>query len=73
MQREIVESSFIKSIGYDEALMVLQIEFKEGDVRDYKGVSKELYERFMKSESKGKFYLKNIRKKFVYEQNFSAG
>jgi hypothetical protein len=67
MQRQIIESSLIQSIGYDEARQVLQIEFKRGEVRDYKNIPKQLHHQFITAESKGKFYLKHIREKFNYD------
>jgi hypothetical protein len=68
MQREMVDSSLIKSIGYDEEIGVLQVEFTEGQIRDYKNVSAELYKQFLTASSKGRFYLKHIRKKFDFNQ-----
>jgi hypothetical protein len=68
MEREIVDSSLIKSIGYDEEIQVLQVEFKEGHIRDYKKVPPEFYKEFLTAASKGKFYLNHIRKKFDFNQ-----
>ena len=69
MERKIIESSLIRSIGYDDELQVLQIEFKEGHVRDYKNISAQVYHQLMHAQSKGKFYLKHIRGKFSYNNS----
>ena len=50
-----VESSCIKSIGYDEEKSELFVEFKSGQIYKYPNCSKTLYENFMNSSSKGRF------------------
>ena len=57
-----VKSSNISSIGWNKN--ILRVEFNKGGVWDYSGVSKEIYEDFLNSESKGKFFLQKIRNKF---------
>lgn len=71
-----VDSSNIEAIGLIESqqislttgpVSVLRILFKNGRLYDYYGVTKELYNDFLESESKGSFFHKNINKKFKYE------
>lgn len=50
-----VESSCIKSIGYDEEKSELFVEFISGKIYKYPNCSKTLYENFMNSSSKGRF------------------
>lgn len=50
-----VESSCIKSIGYDEEQSELFVEFTSGKIYKYPNCSKTLYENFMNSSSKGRF------------------
>ena len=62
MNRTLVESSNIKSIGYEND--ILEIEFFPASVYQYTDVSKDLYESMMKAPSKGKFFHAFIRPKF---------
>ena len=63
MEREPVASSNIRSIGYDEASSMLEVEFNSGFVYQYYNVPPITYEQMMQSESKTKFltaYVKPI-------------
>ena len=64
MKRTSVNSSSIASIGYDEAVSLLEIEFKKGTVYQYANVPKSLFDALMKATSKGRFFDQNIREKF---------
>ena len=61
MERVAVESSNILSVGYDEALSVLEVEFKGGSVYQYSGVPKEIAMGLIEAESPGKYFAENIR------------
>jgi hypothetical protein len=50
-----IESSCINSIGYDETNRELYVEFKNGNTYIYPNVSKDMYEKFLNSPSKGRF------------------
>jgi len=58
-----VNSSAFSFIDYDEATSTLTISFKSGDY-DYKNFPKSLYEDFLASSSKGRFYNTYIKDKF---------
>jgi hypothetical protein len=65
MIREPLRSSSLKSAGYDEGRMTLEIEFlKTGDVYRYLNVPVEIYTDFLNAESQGRFYVKYIRDAF---------
>ena len=64
MERTRVSSSNIRSIGYDVQDETLEVEFGNGGIYQYFGVSQQLYERFMAASSKGKFFSAHIRDKF---------
>ncbi|GAA4897825.1 KTSC domain-containing protein [Flaviramulus aquimarinus] len=66
MERKKVSSSNLKSIGY--LLGILEIEFKNNTVYQFKSVPKNIHNRLMKSSSKGTFFSKNIKEKFTYSQ-----
>lgn len=55
MQRTIVSSSNIRSIGYEATTSILEVEFSSGDIYRYYGVPQHLYEQFIASASPGAF------------------
>jgi len=64
MKRKLVESSStIKSVGFDEWLGLLEVEFKgkKKSVYQYKGVSAEVHEKWLKESYGGKYFHANIR------------
>jgi hypothetical protein len=64
MNRVDVKSSSIRSIGYDEPASKLEVEFHARSVYQYAGVPKALYEQFMATPSKGRFFDQRIKEKF---------
>lgn len=62
MQRIAVESSNLKSIGYDDESEVLEIEFNSGGVYQYFAVPNTIYHGLMNAESHGKYFDVNIKK-----------
>ena len=68
MDRRNVASSSIKSVGYDVATAVLEVEFhKYGTFRYYK-VPEFLYQGLMIASSKGAFFNSRIREHFESEE-----
>lgn len=61
MRRLGVESSAIRSVGYDDALALLEIEFTSGDVYRYHAVAPSVHRALMDAESKGRFFVSHIR------------
>lgn len=61
MERHPIQSTQIKSVGYDEKTSTLEIEFHRGKIYQYHPITKEGYEAMMKAESPGKFFHANIR------------
>jgi hypothetical protein len=60
-----VESSFIAKAGYDAATQVLSIQMaNSSDVYSYQSVPQSLYDAFLAADSKGAFYVENIKGKF---------
>lgn len=65
MERTPIKSGSIVSAGFDAEARVLEIEFRAGDVYEYRGnVSDFLFRRFLASPSKGKFFHDEIDGKF---------
>ena len=66
MKRQSVESSNLKSVGYDEFLLVLEIEFKSGAVYRYYGVPSEVHDELINAESVGKYFNANVKSKYSF-------
>ena len=64
MRRMPVESSAISSVGYDAGSQTLEVEFQSGSVYDYREVPREVYESFLASSSKGRFFARRIRSRY---------
>jgi len=67
MNRVAVNSSTIVSIGYDPALKILEVEFKQG-MYQYSYVPEKTYLAFMQAPSKGAFLEANIKGIFPYKR-----
>jgi hypothetical protein len=61
MRRLGVESSAIRSVGYDADLAVLEVEFTSGDVYRYHAVPRSVHRALMDAESKGRYFVAHIR------------
>jgi citrate synthase len=61
MMRQNVVSSELRSVGYDERSIVLEVEFQSGGIYRYFGVPRELYLSLMSAGSKGRFFNMWIR------------
>jgi len=68
MQRQQVESSVIKSVGYDPALHTLEIEVKSGRVYRYDEVEEKTFKEMMDAKSMGRYFNANIRDKYRGER-----
>jgi hypothetical protein len=55
MEREIVDSSTVLSVGYEPTSGTLEVEFKNGGIYQYYNVPEPIYQSLMTSDSKGKF------------------
>lgn len=56
-----VRSTMASAMGYDKQRKILQIEFNSGSVYQYADVEMETWQRFLDSDSKGKFFNKEIK------------
>ena len=63
MQRQVVSSSNIHSIGYENG--TLEIEFNTGNIYQYKGVPRNLYTGLMTADSHGKYFAQYIKNSFT--------
>jgi hypothetical protein len=63
MKRETVASSNVRSIGYDDAGQILEVEYTSG-VYHYEKVPRAIFDELMAAESKGKF-LAHVKKAYL--------
>jgi len=68
MQRLPVESSDVVAIGYEPAERLLEIEFKEGRVYHYFEVEPDVYQRFLRADSFGQYFLSFINGHYRYKR-----
>jgi hypothetical protein len=65
VERKRVNSSKIKSVGYDERAQVLEIEFSTGQVLQYLRVSHETYRRLMAAPNPAAYHEDNIAEDYT--------
>lgn len=68
MEREYVESTMIRSYGFDSSTSTLEVEFNSGAIWQYYDVSESLYYEMTSSSSCGKFFNANIRGQYSESQ-----
>ncbi len=68
IDREPVKSSNLVSVGYDQDLKVLEIEFKGGGIYQYEKVPKRVHLALLAAPSKGKFFHRRIKPKYVFSK-----
>lgn len=68
MERQPVRSSVIRSVAYDEAAAVLEVEFPDGDVYRYFEFPEFLHRGLMLAASKGQFFNTRINGRYRFER-----
>lgn len=68
MDRIPVSSSNIRSIGYDEANQILEVEFHHGLVYHYHNVPVTIYQALMSAPSKGQFLNQHVKSVYRYSR-----
>jgi hypothetical protein len=56
MERKRVNASKIRAVGYDPKSQVLEVEFSDGKLLAYRGVSPEVHRQFMAAPSPTSFF-----------------
>jgi hypothetical protein len=64
MERKKVNSSKVRSVGYDERSHLLEVELNDGSVYQYTGVSPEVHRRFISAPSLVSYYQDKIEEEF---------
>jgi lysyl-tRNA synthetase class 2 len=62
LELRITDSKCISGFRYDKTKKILRVDFCHGGYYDYADIDEGLVRRWMKAESKGKFFNKEIRK-----------
>ncbi|MEO8004163.1 MAG: KTSC domain-containing protein [Betaproteobacteria bacterium] len=65
MERRKVSSGTIRSIGFDERSRVLEVEFSDGKVVQYSGVSAEIHRRLVNAPSIVSYFRDNVEESFT--------
>ncbi|HSX17188.1 MAG TPA: KTSC domain-containing protein [Patescibacteria group bacterium] len=68
MDRILVNSSNLITVGYDAASKMLEVEFQSGKVYQYMNVPESLYQDLMTSTSKGQFFHDNIMNQYDFTE-----
>ena len=68
MKRQAVNSSQIKSVGYDAASKVLEIEFHPGSVYQYEDVPQDLADSLVRADSVGHFFGQHVKGVFTHRK-----
>jgi len=64
MERKRINSSKIRSAGYDPKSQTLELEFSDGKLVQYRGVSPEVYRQFAAAPSPVSFFEDKIDESF---------
>ena len=68
MNRQLVTSSNLYAVGYDETDGTLQVEFHNGSIYEYYNVPDSDYQGLLDASSKGKYFYANIRNTYQDRQ-----
>jgi hypothetical protein len=68
MDREFVQSTNLRSVGYDAGDMILEIEFRSGGIYQYSNVPPEIYEALMLEPSKGRYFDRHIKERYRFRR-----
>ncbi len=66
--RQNVQSSNLRSIGYDQSTEVLEIEFHSGSIYQYFNVAESVYLALRNAASKGNYFHSHIREHYRYKR-----
>ena len=61
------ESKLLAASAYDEGRHILYLRFRSGEVYRYFEFPEEQFRELLDAESRGRYFLNNIRNRFPYE------
>jgi hypothetical protein len=65
MKRTPLRAGKLKSAGFDDASRIMEIEFANGDVYEYKGVSPEVFRQLINTPSPASFFEDKIEEAYA--------
>ena len=65
MERKRINSGALRSVGYDPARNLLEVELATGEIVEYAAVGREIARRLMESQSAWSYYRDNIEDEFT--------
>jgi hypothetical protein len=68
MQRQSIQSSDLRSVGYDSANQTLEIEFNSNGIYQYYGVPASVYQGLMGAASHGQYFHAHIKDIYRYSK-----
>lgn len=68
MNRQPVRSSNVKAVGYDAATALLEIEYHNGSVYQYRGVSQAAYDALRAAPSVGGYLAAHIKPQYTAQR-----
>jgi hypothetical protein len=68
VDRVLVRSSNIRSVGYEPESRTLEVEFHSGGVYQYSGVPETVHDGFIRAASKGSYFHDHIKDRYRYRQ-----
>jgi hypothetical protein len=68
MQRFPVDSSTLKSVGYDKESRILEVEFHENKVYHYFDVPIDVFNSLVDADSIGAFLNKRVKTRFAFKK-----
>lgn len=68
MNRQPIDSSNLRSVGYDPEGQVLELEFNNGSLYQYLSVPESVHTGLVAASSAGRYFNENIKNVFRYTQ-----
>jgi hypothetical protein len=68
LERLPVKSCILRSVGYDDAMKNMEIEFHSGLIFQYSGVPSKVYSDLISSNAVGKYFSEKVRNRFRAKQ-----
>jgi hypothetical protein len=66
MERQEVESTTMRSVGYNQTKQILEIEFQSGMIYQYLDIPPAIYKELLEAESKGRYFNSEIRDTYEF-------
>ena len=68
MEWQYLESKLLAASAFDEGKRVLYLRFRSGEVYRYFEFPEDQYRELLEAESRGRYFLSNIRNQFRYQR-----